>query len=271
MKLNRKLIVGFIVFLLVAWIGNFIYYEKHVLRKPIFIKCYYEIEKGMDSFNIYFLQDIESKDKVVSVVFPELGKAYIPFSEFDYNSDRRYYNLKNISVNIGDLDSNGYKDKVVTKAIIKFSNGKSMNVNLGKIYFLNDGQVLKGLKEMDSSQGSDSFGNANGRYEFIANEDINIIGINSRLKKDVKGLLKISIAGKKISDRDLPVKIKAGDDFDISYEFNFNKNDIRRYNAYYFNFYVLTEDLSGNKGSISCEVNTNPQATEDFDINAIKK
>ncbi|WP_234121557.1 hypothetical protein [Clostridium hydrogenum] len=262
MKVNKKIIIGFAVILLVIWIGNIIYYKRHILKAPLFVKNYCELGKDGGNFELDYIEDIKSNDKIEKIDFPEIKKYNAAFSELCGNTYERFYALKTIEITFTNDEVNEYKNKIITKAIVKFSSGKTMKVNLGKIYFGDDVQVPNGLKLWNSSGDC---------YSFTVNKDTSITGIKSRFKSYVKDALKISINGKKISDKNFPIELKNGDDFYMTYEINFSKNDIRRYNSYNIDFDVITEDKNGHKGSIPCFVNSNFSFTDDIDINSMKR
>lgn len=269
MHKNKKFILYGLVLLSLCWIGNIIYYNNKVLRKPIFLKHYYAIPEEMCDFNLYYIQNSNSEDRVTRVVFPEIGQTPV-FSEEtdnnDYNNmDKRYYMLKIIKINIYSGMSNmpvEYINKTITKAQVKFSSGKTMNVNLGKISFNSDEVNDSGLGEFSSSVSSDNTGN----YSFMVKKDIMITGINSELYKNVKDMLQINVDGKFISNNRFPIKLKAGNPFYISYKMPLNKNT-----AYFFNFDILTKDLQGNNGSSICFIGSTVQPPYNLDVDALKK
>ncbi|MCB2298832.1 hypothetical protein [Clostridium tagluense] len=270
MNFNKKYIVVGMALLVVCWTLNIFYYQKHIIREPLFIKHYYDLPQGMNNFDLYYIQNLSSKSKITSVLFPEIGQEHINFTETDGNSDNRYYMLKNITVNIS--NDNGadipeeYKNKVITKALIEFSDGKTMNVNLGKIYLFSDELDGKALKFYSVSSSNDNTGSSN----FTADKDLKITGIDSKFNKEVKDILQIKINNNLISDISFPLNLKKGEIIYINYGFNFNGNLIKQNNAYSFRLNILTEDLLGNKGSTSCFINMHMQSPKYFDMDALK-
>jgi hypothetical protein len=81
MKLNKRLTALGIVLLILVWAGNITYYKKHVLTEPLFIKHYYDIKKGMSSFRLFYIQNINSKDSITSIVLPEISNQPVNFNE----------------------------------------------------------------------------------------------------------------------------------------------------------------------------------------------
>lgn len=98
MNFNKKYIVFGSVILVLCWTLNLVYYQNKVIKDPLFINHYYDIPRGMSSFDLYYIQNLSSQSKVTSIIFPEIGEQHINFTETEVNSDNRYYTLKNIRV-----------------------------------------------------------------------------------------------------------------------------------------------------------------------------
>lgn len=270
MHFNKKHIAGGIALLLLLWTANIIYYKSHVLKEPLFIKHYYDVKKGMNSFRLHYIDNINSEDRVVGIVFPEIGEQQIYCSEFSQNADGRYYELKILTVNIfnGDVNSipEEYKNKVITKARIMLSKGKVMDVDIGKIYLYGDEIENRHLQGNRVSSSSDNTGSA----YYATTKDIIIKDIDSKFYNDLKDILKITINEKELSKDIFPIELKEGEALDIRYGFEFSKDDIRKNNVYDFSIDILTEDSQGNKGSNSSFLNRYLWGIRDFHINSLK-
>lgn len=271
MKINKKYIIIGSVLLLLCWLGNTAYYNYKVLKKPLFVKNYYDIPLGMNNLKLYYIQNLNSQDKVVNVKFPEIGQEEIYVTENDNNNDKLYYKLKCITVSLYNDNSNDipekYKNKVITKAQIKFLSGKIMDVNLGKIYLYSDENHSKNFNYQRQAASSDDTGD----FQLKANKDLGIIDINSKFYNEIKDVLQIYVNGKQLSSADFPIVLLKDDTIDISYKFNYKQNEIMRNNSYFFSLNILSEDPQGNIGSTPCFINSNFQSPEDFDIDALKK
>ncbi|MBU3142785.1 hypothetical protein [Clostridium sp. CF012] len=141
-----------------------------------------------------------------------------------------------------------------------------MNVNLGKIYLFSDELVGRAFKFYSASSSSDNTGSSN----LIADKDLKITGIDGRFNEEIKDILEIKVNNKLLSDIRFPLNLKEGEILYINYGFNFNGNRIKQNNAYSFPLNVLTEDLSGNKGSTPCFFNMHMQSPKYFDIDVLK-
>lgn len=270
MNFNKRYIVFGSAILVLCWTLNIIYYQSHVIKEPLFINHYYDVRKGMNDFELYYIKNLSSQSKVQSITFPEIGQYQMNFTEADVNSDKRYYMLKSIKVNIinggGNSIPEEYKNKVITKALIVFSDGKTINVNLGKIYLFSDELPSSGLEFYSVTSTSDNTGSSN----FTAEKDMKITGIDSKFSEDVKDILEVKINNTLLSDINFPLNLKKGEPLDINYGFNFKGNLIKQNNAYSFRLNVLTEDLLGNKGSTPCFINMHMQSPEYFDMSGLK-
>ena len=270
MKINKKHLALAMILLVFCWVGNVICYEKHVLKQPIFLKHYYDIPQGMNQLRLFYIEDLSSQNKITSICFPEIGQQQVNFSESDWNNDRRYYRMKTIAINLftGPMEVMPvqYKNKIITKAEIKFSSGKTMQVNLGKIYLYNDGLQHRDFDFKSTSSSSDGMGS----IEFTAKKDVKVTGIDSSFQEETKDIFQINVNGHAISNLDFPIELKKGDSFSIGSGFDFAKAPIKRNNVYNFVVNILTEDSAGNKGNTSCFVNTCPQSPETFDMKALK-
>lgn len=272
MKLNKKLVAFGLVLLVLFWIGNIVCYQKHVLKEPLFLKQYYDDKTVTGDFQLYYIQNINDNVTVTNIIFPEIGNQSYFFNDNESyaSTDRKYYKLKAITINIitgftGEM-KDAYKNKVITKAKVYLSNGKVMNVDLGKIYLCSDEEKNSELKQYCASSSSDN----TGCTSFTAEKDTNVIGINSKSYEEVKDILKINVNGETLNKVNFPIKLKRGDELKINYSFNFSKTDLRKNNIYELSLNVLTEDLSGNKGSSPCFIDYKLNSIKNYDIDAMK-
>lgn len=97
----------------------------------------------MSTLQLYYLENINSQDKVTSIKFPELDTQPAYLDETDLGNDNKNYKFKALSLSTLNISSNQlqgqYKTKLITKAEINFSSGKVTTVDLVKIYFHGEG------------------------------------------------------------------------------------------------------------------------------------
>lgn len=270
MNLNKKYIILGSAILVLCWTLNIAYYQNKVLKQPLFIHHYYDIPQGMNNFDLYYIQNLSSQREISSIIFPEIGQQHMNFTDTDVNSDKRYYMLKAIRVTIlnGNVDPipEEYKNKVITKALIEFTDGKTMNVNLGKIYLFSDEVATSAFKFYSVSSSSDNTGSSN----LKADKDLMITGVSGRFNEDVKDVLEIKVNNKLLSDIKFPMNLKKGEIVYINYGFNFKGNLIKQNNAYSYPLNILTQDSLGNKESTPCYFNMHMQSPEYFNIDELK-
>ncbi|MHC1683939.1 MAG: hypothetical protein AB6733_13445 [Clostridiaceae bacterium] len=273
MKLNKKLVAFGLILLILIWIGNIFYYEKHVLKEPLFLQNYSDVYTDLGSLQLSYIQNINYQDRIIDIYFPELEIHPLILNDIDMGTNNNNYKLKTILLNMFNdplnKTSNDYKDKVITKAEVKFSSGKVLLADLGKIYIQGDSSSVDtradNIKLHSTSVSSDNTG-----YEsFGVMKDLNITWIYSRFYEEIKDVLKITINEKELSDITFPIKLKQDEPININYSFKFDKNDIRKNYLYNIRFYIFTEDSQGNKGYEFFNINSQPP-TESLDINLLK-
>lgn len=272
MKINRKVVIFLLIGLILVFSGNIIYYKKHVLKSPLFIKKYSILPKGLD-LKIHYIQNINSNNKIVSIELPEFKNKVLNFSEEDISSDKVNYKLKEITIKISDDDMDKYSNKTITKAKIKFSNEKTINVNLGEIYIDNDTETNGDLKNISTSVSTvfPQNGELSGNSTLKAYKNVKILGIGNRFSKETENLLKLKINEKNISDGNFPMDVNDGDIIYLEYGLNFKADDKRINNEYDLQLNILTEDSSGNKKVQDIFINRSINSLEGVNINLLKK
>lgn len=252
---NKKYVVFGITLLVMAWVGNILYYNAHVLKEPLFLKHYYVLKQGMYHTELYYIDNINSKDKVVSINFPELASRPIDFTESSWNSDHRYYQMKRLDITFYRGDANAippeYRNKLITKAQICFVSGKIIEADIGKLYLYSDEPAKEFLKTSTVMGSSDNITKAT----FMVDKDLTISGIGCQFPELVQDILKPEINGKAVSNITFPMSLKAGDKLELSSSFEFDKSDIRKNYIYNFPIEVLAKDKYGKESGSSLYVN----------------
>jgi hypothetical protein len=271
MKINIRIVIAGLIVLAMVWVGNLYYYNKHVLGEPVFMKHYYDVVKGMNSFQLYYIDNLNSNTSVVKLIFPELGPELVCITDNLLNKDGRYYRMNTIYVTLynGSMDNipEQYINKLITKAIVYLSDGRVFNVNLGKIYIYNEeiGQkVLHFVNEMASSDGSGSTG-------FYADKDISINGIYCKFPEIAEGVMNIKLNDIDLKDVKFPVEVKKNYNFEVRYSFIFKKDDERRNYEYNFPLYIKTHNTTVNKDYDLCFTNHYVQSLNDLDFKKLKE
>lgn len=271
MNLNKKHVVIWIVLLVAVWTGNIFYYQRHVLKEPLFIKNYYDIREDYGFFRLIYIDNINSERNVTSIVFPEVGSETINFTEQDYNSDNRYYRMKLINVKLEKDDNiiqKKYLNKLITKAEVHLSDGKVINADIGKIYI--SGNMDESERELFTFESSTSSNNNTGQFIYRVNKSLKILRISSKFTEIMKDILDIKLNSKSLREISFPVELDKGDKLEIDYTFKFTKGDIKQSYAYGFPLYIMVEDIKGSKESRVGNIDYRLQFPEMYDINALK-
>lgn len=249
MNINKRWVFIGLFLLALTWIGNIFYYKLHVLKEPIFLKHYYDFSNGLDRISLYYIDNLNNKDSIINIELPELDMGYADFSEGTHNNDNRYYIMKSATISLNrnkeDNKSVLYNDKIITKAIINFSRGKTMTVDLGKIYLGNRSEnTIPSLIATYSSSGSDNTSS----NSFKADKALKVTGIECSFPELMGDILKIQINDKDVKNVKFPIELKQGEELTIKNSFNLDKRDIRSNYVYNFPIKIITEDASGIKG-----------------------
>ncbi len=272
MNLNKKHVVIWIVLLVAVWAGNIFYYQRHVLKEPLFIKNYYDIREDYGFFRLIYIDNINSERNVTSIVFPEVGSETINFTEQDYNSDNRYYRMKLINVKLEKDDNiirKKYLNKLITKAEVHLSDGKVINADIGKIYI--SGNMDDSGAELFAAESTISSNNNTEQVTYRVSKDMKILSISSRFFEIMEDVLDIKLNKKPLKEISFPMELEKGDTLEIDYEFKFTDGDIRQNCAYNFPLYFMVEDMEGKKESRICGIDYWLQFPELYDINDLKE
>lgn len=268
MNFKRKYILMGLVLLLIAWIGNIFYHQNHILKEPILIKQYCDVNQVKPSFYLYYIANINQENEIESISFPEIEPSYVHIERYAFN-DNRFYKLNIIKVNInidhkGNIP-NGVKNKVLTKARLNLRNRKIVDVNIGRIYLFSEDTGSGKLK----SSGLESRSQYTGSTTFSSPEDLKVYGVSTKFPEMMDGPLEIYINNAPLKDVKFPINVNKDGNIKVGYKLQFDKEDIRKYNAYDFSIYLLTEDKKGEKGVNPVFINYWLQSPEEYDITAM--
>lgn len=280
-KIHYILYIG-ILMIIVSSIVNITYLKSQKLDKPVFFEHYYETlvyENDNRTMDFYYLTNADDKTKVVEIYFPDINEN-IYFAVNNSNvTNYKYYNVTKVNVMMS-LDKGTYlqmdKEIVLENAVVYFSNGDNMEVDLGKIVIKKDDYKNTSLDNVMSSVSNTD----TSEYIFKAEEPIIINGITTSLLKESKGLIKMKIVADNsddirlieglhgdnpekyelelnkrneeevdyiaIEDIKLPISVKSI--LNIYTKFNIN-DEAKRFNFYRVLYSINYENLDGVKGS----------------------
>lgn len=271
MNLNRKILIPTLILLVISWTLNTAYYKSHMLKEPLFLKHYYDIKRGMPFFDLYYIDNIDSKVDIAGISFPEIGQGYVEFNRSDSNTDRKHYktNIISVVINRGNMEDipEYYKNKLITKVQVQFTNGKVMDVDIGKIYLYSEDPGSPVVKTNGTPGSNDSTVGTSNYIEKYTK----INGAYSKFPEIVGDVVRLSINGKALENINFPLELEMGNMFQLKYCFNFKENDIRRNYVYAFSIDFTSEDRLGDEIPNGIYLNYYPQSTNMLDINALKK
>lgn len=273
MTISKKRVMIGLLLLALIWMGNMFYYYSKALDKPVFLKHYYDIPGDMSSFRLFYVDNIHSNAKVVQLVFPELGSYPVSAVDNSYNDDGKYYRMNMVYVTLyyGSRENmpEQYRNKVVTKAVVTFSDGKVYNVNLGRIYIANNGvgqRVIPAITGETSSDGS-------GYTGFSTDNEVSIKAVTCRFPELAAKILKININGTPLRKIKFPLKIEKGEGLGVDYYYAFQKGDERSTYEYDFPLYLFTDSQAPKErgGFMTCYTNHFVQSPRELNIKKLKE
>ena len=268
MNFGKKKAAILLVAFVMVWVGNFYWYNRNLLKEPVFVKCYYDLQGNMP-IRLHYFQNIADDYSIASISFPELDNQYVPCNEFEQGGTRGY-KMKEIDIYFNSLEDvkRITKDKAVklTKANVQFGNGKSILVNIGEIY------LTPSFNDKPLFNGNSSYANSNNEGGTIvtANRNGVIKGINSKFSM-ISEMTKMELNGKVIRQTDFPIKFKTGDTITFKYNFIFkDENDIRASYFYKLSNLIECEDLEGRKSIEFIDIHYDPDINN-IDVKKLEK
>lgn len=236
MEKNKRILRIGMLLICIAFALNVVIYKCLELKEPLFLKHYYESEfhDGM-AFTISYICNKDCTYRASYINFGEELEEYIYGSPDDVNSTViGNYRLNEIVITLRNYNVEGVEkflenNLILEEAEIKFSNGKIMNIDFGKI-------ILK--PQISTSDAIDMYmssssNNNTSRCEYRVNETVKIQSIESSI--DDSGILEIAFNGENIRDIAYPIVLKKGNSIDISSKSKLSSNDIRKYDYYDIN------------------------------------
>lgn len=270
MKIKGKYVLIGLLILVLAWVGNIYYYQKHMIKEPIFIKQYCEISSDAKHFDLYYIENINSKRKVQYVELPEFEPGNIISNIFNYDSDRQYLNYKVIHVQLPKIVDNKMQEqfhkKIITKVKVWYTNGESKEINIGKIYLYKD-KEYKEIKLFSRSLIS----NNNGTLTYKIGKAVKVIEIRSKFSDLLSDKIKISINDIPYEKIKLPLLVNKDKGLVLKYWFKFNDNEIEKYSIYDFPIEAIVEDENSNKSIGTMKIHYGMEGLREYNIEVLKK
>ena len=246
LKLNKKKLILTILIIGIAWIYNVVIFMGSQTEKPLFFRQKSDIsEDGI--IDIEYLEKIQSEDRIVSIVFPELSTAEIKWGSWSeesknnisYKSMRIYLSdvQRSCNLDISKIVEDG--DITITKMIYKTQSDKEEEVNLGEITiskkFVSE-KKYKILKQIgiESTTYSSYSSYSSGKNLYEAKDDLEIIAFEGENLENINKLFNVYINEEKLEQINLPVKVARNRPIEVYYEekkwLNEKDFDVEQYN-----------------------------------------
>lgn len=244
-------------FLLIAasWIGNVWYYQEHQLGEPFFLEHHLEVLRGPgDTFDLYYLENLEEDNPVSSIYFPEYPElnivlhtpAYVKYS---------HQQLGRFIVSVGESSKGSHRkvlDLIRTVQIV-YNDGSIASQNIGEVRFIQDpseGGAENPVQVTSGGSGSHGGGIGTGydviqvsravkleviESAFLPSEEAHIMEVyldhwpstrESQPPNVSEGTEAISMTGKPLKEVELPISLNNGDGLRLSYKYNTQKEKL---------------------------------------------
>ncbi|MCQ6558784.1 hypothetical protein [Paenibacillus mendelii] len=241
-----------------SWIGNGIHYNREQLDKPVFFQHFIELgDYPEQQVELNLLENINGGKRVTSLEFPGFELYRVNRSP---NEQQYRYQMNNkflLTIEKPTLDILRQPDQAIKQAKVYYSDGTGgEGADIGEIRFSGTTYTLNSPVEHSSSMGSsDNLG-----YSVLrVTEPVTLTSIGSELAESISDWLKIDVditmpadpripqtnpAANSNDDKgipwkelQLPVELPKGSTIKISYQFQFNKGDLRAEQA--LNYYRI--------------------------------
>ncbi|WP_027400362.1 hypothetical protein [Anaerovorax odorimutans] len=242
------------------------------LDEPVFLKtyCEYEVQEDVNDENHYedtqfiirYITNIDDKAKVTNVTFLEAPELDFWASEdkpnssfvFSYNNNENNvigercgtYSIRTVYVNLLSREDifNDNSILELNNAEVMFSDGTSMNVQLGRLLFskkTNSTQLLTN----DYSGSTSSEGSHISEEKYIVEKNLKLLSVNSPLFKETNELIELTIDGNKF-DKVNNIQYEKFDTIDVKSRFKDKLDTMSYYTMYDIKPVIAYEDDFGN-------------------------
>jgi hypothetical protein len=212
---NHKVLAAGVVGIIISLAVCLGISESIKLDKPIFLESYCEYRINFNEgeqdrqfhqnleFSIEYITNVTDDKTVIDIILPEAPELYVYASNnpshfftgfFEQGKPQigttyGRYSKRTVFVTIDGYDGEPFKELVLTRATIRYSNGDTQEIELGKIIIHGDVYKENHLESRSNSSSSDG----SSQTSFKVEKDIILIEIDSPLLNEVEGMLDIKI------------------------------------------------------------------------------
>ena len=273
MQINKRILKTLLFIIGVIWLGNIMFYYSKKIDGPIFTYTYNE---GRGLGELSYLMDQDDKDKVETIIFPELNnfELIVPEDESynfflglnnnnninDRNSDGSVrYNIYNINLwasrnREGIQLASTKQDFNITKIKYRTVNGKEGECEIGKMIHkeeVTSENYLDKPYHLFSPYCASSSSDEGNKSTYKALDDIKLVELKGEFKDELLKYCNIKVNGENLTDKSFPIEISRGADFDIS--INWDK-EVPFYEEYDGEFIFIARDPEGTEENIEIKV-----------------
>ena len=251
---NQKILEYGLIVLVLSFVISIVVYFQFSISDVVFLKHYYDVEIHNSSFlELHFIANADDGRQIIDINFPQMPDnfAQIEFDHFRNNrGDGYYYNtVKTAHYNYNIIsvvvlvpgNSTELEGKIVLdKAIVNFNNGDEQKVDIGKIV------LYKNIKKTDALD-INYYSSSNNNISIAvmeAQKDVLIENILSYLDKDINGILFLNMNYTPTDELSFPIDIKRGESLSFESQFEFNTDDMRKYNVYEIQKKIAIADIN---------------------------
>ncbi len=264
--MNRAKIGLSLLVLVLLWVGNIAYYQRHQLEAPLFMKHYYDIGTLGDQLNVelYYLVNQNQDVGIYNVRVPSLNHDLYPTWEHERNRSR-YHKVKSVRLEWSEamLDDLGDQEKI-TELEVQFSNGTRQLVDIGEILI----RKIEGEEPYIHTQSSGGSSDNTGYSHFREKESLKPIGIKHLPPGLDPKLLSVQVNGQDLQGEINPHLFDFKPYLEVNYGFKFPKEDPRAQHIYGSMSVIEVQTEDGQRKEGLMFINYTPNWSMD-DIRAI--
>ncbi|WP_134703349.1 hypothetical protein [Ammoniphilus sp. YIM 78166] len=228
--MNRtKIGLGLFV-LVLLWVGNLAYFQRHQLNEPLFMKHYYDIGTLGDQLNVelYYLVNHNEDVGIYNVRIPSLNHDLYPTWEHE-RSRSRYHKVKSVRFewNEAMLNDLGAQEKI-TELEVQFSDGTRQLVDIGEILI----RRIEGEDPYIHTQSSGGSSDNTGFSHFREKETLKPIRIKHLPPGLDSNVLTFRVNGQDLGGEVDPIHFDFKPYLEVNYAFKFSKDDPRAQHIY---------------------------------------
>ncbi|RXT01915.1 hypothetical protein [Ammoniphilus sp. CFH 90114] len=216
--------------LVLLWVGNMTYYQRHQLDEPLFMKHYYNIVTlgNQLNFELYYLVNQREDVGIYRLHLPDSEIDLYPTWEHD-NNHSQYHKLKNARFEWDEVALESLKDDMQIREIeVEFTNGSRKLVDIGEILIRKTNEDPAYIHSQSSGSSSDNTGFSHYRQK----EELKFIGLKHLPPQLDAKYLSFQVNGQHVEVASPSHNLDFKPYLEVKYAFHFPQDDPRAQNIY---------------------------------------